>query len=86
MYAAALSGRAEGYSRVSVKDDVKMLAQCELSGITHFLTDDAACVAGLERLRKKMQGRNLPRGVCCGGPYSDVWFNDQQVGIDFSQP
>ena len=72
---AAVAARPEGYPRNTVKDDVKLLAQCEISGISHFLTDDDKCVTHIETLRKTYGTRALPFGVFCGDAYSEAWFN-----------
>ena len=72
---AALEARPEGYPRTTVKDDVKLLAQCEISGISHFLTDDDKCVSNIDTLRKIYATRTLPFGIFCGNGYDESWFN-----------
>jgi hypothetical protein len=72
---AAVASRPEGYPRNTVKDDVKLLAQCEISGISHFLTDDSNCVTHIETLRKSHSARALPFGIFCGDGFDESWFN-----------
>ncbi|MFZ3118082.1 MAG: hypothetical protein WA159_07160 [Variovorax sp.] len=72
---AAVAARPDGYPRNTVKDDVKLLAQCEISGICHFLTDDEKCATHIETLRKAYGTRALPFGIFCGDVFSEAWFN-----------
>lgn len=71
----AIAARPGGYPRSTVKDDVKLLAQCETAGISHFLTDDEKCVVNIETLRKTYGARALPFGIFCGDAFSETWFN-----------
>lgn len=71
----ALETRPEGYPRNTVKDDVKLLAQCEIAGISHFLTDDDKCVTHIKTLRNRYSTRQLPFGIFCGGGFDESWFN-----------
>lgn len=73
----ALQAREDSYPRKTVKDDVKLLAQCEIAGISHFLTDDNKCVAHIENLRKALIPRQLPFGIYCGDTFTDTWFNPE---------
>lgn len=70
-----IQARPAGYSRDTAKDDVKLLAQCEISGISHFLTDDNQCVKKIESLRKQLPARPLPVGVWCGEAFDEALFN-----------
>lgn len=84
---AAKTVRSDGYGRDAIKDDVKLLAQCELLGIEHFLTGDGLCVKSLNALRLKMPERKLPIGVSCSDEFTDAWFNpEKQMGLGFQPP
>ncbi|MDZ7863361.1 hypothetical protein [Acidovorax sp.] len=75
---------AAGYDRVAIKDDTKLLAQCELLGIGHYVTGDSKCCANIESLKKALPGRALPFGVSCDLPYDDAWFNaGNQAGLGY---
>jgi predicted nucleic acid-binding protein len=74
---SAVKTRGIDYPRCSVKDDVKLLAQCEIAGISHFLTDDEKCTTQIETLRKIYNPRKLPFGIYCGDKFTDAWFNPE---------
>ncbi len=83
----ALRSRPADYPRATVKDDVKLLGQCEVAGISHFFTDDDKCVINIETLRKAFGARELPFGVYCGDGYTDTWFSPgNQVGLLDDEP
>lgn len=73
-------GLIAGYDRVAVKDDFKLLAQCELLGISHYVSGDEKCCINIESLRQKYPSRALPFGVSCAKPYDDSWFNEGNQG------
>lgn len=81
--APMLARRVPEYPRVCVKDDIKLIAQCELSNIEYFFSDDVYCIRGLENLRKDQPTRQLPRGVVISEPFTGAWFDGNQTGIEF---
>lgn len=76
----ALASRPPDYPRNTVKDDLKLLAQCQVAGISHFLTDDNNCVTNIESLRKSSGIESLPFGIFCGDAFSEDWFNPGNQG------
>jgi len=85
--APGAKARPAGYPRDTAKDDLKLLAQCEISGISHFLTDDNQCVKKIETLRKQLPARSLPMGVWCGEAFDDALFNSgNQRGLPGMPP
>lgn len=72
--------QTNGHDRVAIKDDVKLLAQCELLGITHYLTGDSKFCTSIETLKKLLPTRMLPFGVSCDKPFDDSWFNEGNQG------
>jgi predicted nucleic acid-binding protein len=77
---AGQRARSDDQTRVSVKDDVKLIAQCEIAGITHLLTDDKPLRDWLDRMRRSHSARALPFGVCLGDGFSSSWFNAANQG------
>jgi hypothetical protein len=77
---SGLQHRADGQGRATVKDDVKLIAQCELGGISHFFTDDGRCCAWLENMRRAHSNRKLPFGVDLDSGFSSGWFNPSNQG------
>ncbi|CAL8480874.1 type II toxin-antitoxin system VapC family toxin [Caballeronia sp. S22] len=72
--------RSENDSRVAVKDDAKLIGQCIAGGITHFITDDAACARRLNALRQLGTLAGLPHAINLHEPFWEGWFNDNNQG------
>ncbi len=63
--------------RVRVKDDFKLIAQCQCEGISHVLTEDASTLTKyLDRLRA--EGRSQARGVLLREGFDAAWFDNGQ--------
>ncbi|KAB0544159.1 type II toxin-antitoxin system VapC family toxin [Kerstersia gyiorum] len=78
------SARGQGDERVSVKDDAKILSQCILGGISHFITSDTKCANRVTRLRSAATVSGLPMPIDVQQPYCSAWFNpENQAAMDF---
>lgn len=73
--ANGLANRPEEYPRVSAKDDFKLLGQCQIEGITHFITDDKKCAALVSSLRSAGSWATLPMPIYVGNPFDSTFFN-----------
>jgi predicted nucleic acid-binding protein len=66
--------------RVRVKDDFKLLAQCQCEGISHVLSEDMNTLAKyLDRHRE--QGVLSARCVLLRGGYDASWFENGQARL-----
>ncbi len=66
-----------GEDRVRVKDDFKLIAQCQCEGVTHVLTEDASTLTKyLDRLRSL--GRLEARPVLLREGFDAAWFENGQ--------
>ncbi|GJH29329.1 PIN domain-containing protein [Caballeronia novacaledonica] len=72
--------RHDSDSRVAVKDDAKLIGQCVAGGISHFVTDDAACARRLGALRSKGDLAGLPHAINLHDGFWEGWFNDSNQG------
>lgn len=68
--------KASDDDRVAVKDDAKLIGQCVLSGISHFLTSDTRCARRIRKLREAGAMAGLPMPIDIQEPFSQNWFND----------
>lgn len=69
--------RDAGDDRVRVKDDFKLIAQCQCEGLTHVLTEDANTLAKyLGRLQD--EGRLQTRSVVLIDGFDAAWFDNGQ--------
>jgi predicted nucleic acid-binding protein len=67
--------------RVRVKDDFKLLAQCQCEGITHLLTEDRSTLAKyLARLRDS--GRVQTQSIELKAGFDLAWFNSGQKPLE----
>jgi PIN domain nuclease of toxin-antitoxin system len=74
------AGRDPGDDRVRVKDDFKLMAQCQCDGITHVLSEDAGELTKyLHRLREA--GSLLARTVLLKDGFDTSWFDNGQVSL-----
>lgn len=63
--------------RVRVKDDFKLIAQCQCDNISHVLTEDASTLTKyLDRLRA--EGRAQTRAVLLRDGFDAAWFENGQ--------
>lgn len=79
--ACGLLGRAlprdTGDDRVRVKDDFKLIAQCQCDGISHVLTEDASTLTKyVDRLRA--EGRVETRAILLRDGFDASWFEHGQ--------
>lgn len=79
--ACGLLGRAlprdSGDDRVRVKDDFKLIAQCQCDGISHVLTEDASTLTKyVDRLRA--EGRVETRAILLRDGFDASWFEHGQ--------
>lgn len=73
--------RDAGDDRVRVKDDFKLMAQCECEGITHLLSEDAGTLAKyLQRVHE--EGMPATRAVLLKDGFDAAWFNNGQKPLD----
>ena len=73
--ANGLESRPDEYSRVSAKDDFKLLGQCQIEGITHFITDDKKCANLVSNLRSTGSWATLPMPIYVGNLFDSTFFN-----------
>lgn len=73
--ANSLSDRPDSYPRVSAKDDFKLLGQCQIEGITHFITDDEKCSSFVCNLRSSGSWATLPMPIYVGNPFDSTFFS-----------
>ncbi|WP_156774119.1 hypothetical protein [Bordetella bronchialis] len=76
VFSRMFASREDGEDRVAIKDDAKLVAQCVLSGASHFITSDAKCVNRLDRIRREGLLPGLPFGISVREPFNAQWFND----------
>lgn len=69
--------RDAGDDRVRVKDDFKLLAQCECEGISHVLTEDASTLTKYVA-RLSSEGRQQARVVLLRDGFDASWFENGQ--------
>ena len=77
MLLAQQQPRDSGDDRVRVKDDLKLIAQCDCEGITHVLTEDANT---LVRYLERVQPAAVPvtRAILLKDGFDASWFNNGQ--------
>jgi predicted nucleic acid-binding protein len=72
--------RDAGDDRVRVKDDLKLIAQCQCEGITHLATEDTnTLVKYLDRLRAS--GRAATRALPLVGGFDVALFENGQARL-----
>lgn len=71
------SPRDDGDDRVRVKDDFKLIAQCQCEGISHVFCEDASTLAKyIDRQREA--GHLATRGVLLRAGFDASWFENGQ--------
>jgi len=72
--------RDTGDDRVRVKDDFKLIAQCQCEAVTHVLSEDASTLTKyLDRLRSA--GRLDTRSVLLKHGFDISWFENGQAPL-----
>lgn len=76
-----LISRADGDAKATVKDDIKLIAQCACEGgISHVLTGDEKTLA--KYLRQLLAaGQAVPQPIVLSGDYDEAWFANGQRGL-----
>lgn len=69
--------RDDGDDRVRVKDDLKLIAQCDCEGISHLLCEDASTLAKY-LLRAQAPGVPVTRCLLMKDGYDAAWFENGQ--------
>lgn len=69
-----------GDDRVRVKDDFKLMAQCQCDGITHLLTEDANTLTKYVR-RYRDAGQLDTRCVVLRDGFDESWYENGQVRL-----
>lgn len=73
--ATHLKRRPDGYDRNAVKDDFKLLSQCQMEGISHFASDDSKCADFIRSIRSAGQWATLPVPIYVGDEFDPAHFN-----------
>lgn len=63
--------------RVRVKDDFKLIAQCDCEGISHLLSEDASTLVKYLQ-RAQASGVPLTQSILLKGGFDPAWFDDGQ--------
>ena len=72
-------GRDPADDRVRVKDDFKLVAQCDCEGISHLISEDASTLAKyLERSRQASPGPASTQVVLLRDGFDASWFENGQ--------
>ena len=69
--------RDEGDDRVRVKDDFKLIAQCDCEGISHVLCEDASTLAKY-LLRAQTPAAPATRALLLKDGFDTAWFDNGQ--------
>jgi hypothetical protein len=73
--------RDPGDDRVRVKDDFKLLAQCDCEAISHLISEDASTLAKyLDRARET--GLATTKAVLLRDGFSTAWFESGQTRLE----
>jgi hypothetical protein len=67
--------------RVRIKDDFKLIAQCQCDGITHLLSEDAGTLAKYVA-RLSGQGPGATKVVLLKDGFEAAWFENGQSRLD----
>ena len=74
------SPRDAGDDRARVKDDFKLIAQCQCDGVSHVLTEDASTLTKyIERLN--VEGRLDTRCILLKEGFDASWFENGQTRL-----
>lgn len=73
--------RDQGDDRVRVKDDFKLIAQCDFEEISHILTEDRNT---LVKYMERVQAAPFPplKALLLKDGFDVAWVNGGQMGID----
>jgi predicted nucleic acid-binding protein len=75
------AAREASDARNAVKDDAKLLGQCIVGGVSHFATDDAACVRRIAAARADGRIAGLPHAIDLHEPFWEGWFAQGNQGM-----
>lgn len=67
--------------RVRVKDDLKLIAQCECEGISHLFCEDARTLAKYIGRRFSERGAGATRVVLMKDGFDAAWFDGGQTSL-----
>lgn len=73
--------RDPGDDRVRVKDDFKLIAQCDFEEVSHIMTEDGNT---LVKYVERIQTAPFPplKAILLSDGFDIAWFNGGQMGID----
>jgi hypothetical protein len=73
--------RDQGDDRVRVKDDIKLIAQCDIEGISHILCEDHNTLA---KYLQRVEAGPTPsiKAVLLKDGYDAAWFDGGQMALD----
>lgn len=72
--------RDPGDDRVRVKDDFKLIAQCDCEGISHLLSEDAGFL--VKYLQRAQSGSAPPtRSILLKDGFETAWFDNGQAAL-----
>lgn len=66
--------------RVRVKDDLKLIAQCDCEGISHLLSEDAGTLAKY-LARAQAPGQPATRAILLKDGFDASWFENGQYRL-----
>jgi hypothetical protein len=72
--------RDAGDDRVRVKDDYKIIAQCQCDGVSHVLTEDANTLTKYLERHRKIGGVET-RSVLLRDGFDPAWYEDGQTRL-----
>ena len=75
--------RDEADDRVRVKDDFKLMAQCECEGITHLFCEDAKTLAKYVARRITSGGPNTTRAILMKDGFDGSCFDNGQAHLPY---
>lgn len=74
------TSRDTGDNRAVFKDDMKLIAQCDIEGITHILTEDEGTLA--KYVHRMHSGVFKPtQAVLLSAGFDMAWFDGGQQGL-----
>lgn len=74
------TARDSGDDRVGFKDDLKLIAQCDVEGVTHVLTED---VNTLKKYIQRIHSGVFKQltAIALNDGFDSAWFNGGQKGL-----
>ena len=68
--------------RVRVKDDFKLIAQCDCEGISHLLSEDASTLVKYLQ-RAQASGVPVTRSILLKDGFDPTWFDNGQKPLAY---